>query len=281
MRKLLQIVLLILFSFASFHVEKVNAYTLSSATNVDYSGGLLMDIFYPSEAGDYPLMIYLHGGSWEAGSKASLPTKMKDMVANDGYVIVAMNYGLAPSYDFPSPMVHIRAAINYLKTNEATYNIDVNRIGFYGESVGGHLAVLYEQNYDFNNDIDLVIPHSSPMDLVLWDYDRDADPYTVGNSTSIAFYNKINQWIGYTDRELQELASPSWSDKRLDPTTKFKFIHGYQDQIIPRYQSKREVEILRSYGYYAEYEEVTQSGHVSNVDTIFDASIKPFITTHL
>lgn len=259
----------------------VKAYTLSTASNVDYGGGLLMDVFYPSEAGNYPLMIYIHGGSWEAGSKSSIPTKMKDMVANDGFVIVSIDYGLAPSYDYPSPIVHIRSAIDYLKANEATYNIDVNRIGFYGESVGGHLAVLYEQEFDFNNDIDIVISNSAPMDLYLWDADRDADPYTSGNATSIAFYTKINQWIGYDNIYLQMKASPTWSTKRLDPTTKFKFIHGNQDNVIPRYSQKREVENLRSMGYYVEYQEYTLSGHVGTTDNHFDTTTKPFIENNL
>lgn len=281
MMTLLGIVIWIVLSLGFIKPQPVQAYTMSTASNIDYFGGFLMDVYYPSEAGDYPLIIYIHGGSWEAGSRSGVHTKLKDMVSNDGYVVASIDYGLAPSYDFPSPMVHLGKAIEFLKLNASSYKIDVERIGLYGDSVGGTIASLYTLEYDYNNDIDTVIMNSSPTDLKNWDYDRDADAYTVNNATSIAFQGKIDAHIGYNDSELRIMASPYWSDKRLDPDDEFLVLHTYQDPIIPRYQSKKFVEMLRVEGYYIEYKEATESGHVGTVNNYWDSLIRPFILNYL
>ena len=91
----------------------------------------------------YPLVIYVHGGGWITGDKrwGSLPLLVE--LAHRGYVVVTINYRLAPFVRFPSFLVDIKRAIAYSKTHASTdWHADPSRTFLAGESAGGHLATL-------------------------------------------------------------------------------------------------------------------------------------------
>ena len=56
---------------------------------------LKLDVYYPEDAKDCPVVVWFHGGGLEAGQK-ELPSKLKEK----GYVVIGANYRLLPK---PSP----------------------------------------------------------------------------------------------------------------------------------------------------------------------------------
>jgi len=105
---------------------------------------LALDFYYPeSDEGLLPVIIYLHGGGWYSGDKTS-EFGQKDIpeLVSRGYMVVAVNYRLAPKYKFPCQIEDVRAAVCFLRSNAEYYGIDPGRIGVFGESAGGHLAAL-------------------------------------------------------------------------------------------------------------------------------------------
>jgi acetyl esterase/lipase len=63
-------------------------------------------------------------------------------LVESGFLVVAVNYRLAPEYPFPAPIQDVKCAIRSLRANAFLYNIDVNRIGVFGGSAGGQLVSL-------------------------------------------------------------------------------------------------------------------------------------------
>src|SRR5277367_7067716 len=76
--------------FAAFH------------ENVELRPGLTADIAVPEGAGPHPVLLYLHGGGWVAGSSRS-HRRVGQKFAEAGYLTINLDYRLAPEHPFPAP----------------------------------------------------------------------------------------------------------------------------------------------------------------------------------
>jgi len=105
---------------------------------------LTMDLYFPEQRGTQsPLIIYIHGGGWYSGDKATgIGLNNMPELVRRGYVVASINYRLAPRYMFPAQIEDVEYAVDFLRSNASTYRIDPAHIGVMGESAGGHLAAL-------------------------------------------------------------------------------------------------------------------------------------------
>lgn len=101
---------------------------------------LKLDIYTPlNTAGKTPCVIWFHGGGFTTGSKISgLPAAK--ILTPHGFTVVSIEYRLAPKYKMIDIIHDCKGAIRWVKVNADKYNIDVERIGVWGDSAGGHLA---------------------------------------------------------------------------------------------------------------------------------------------
>ena len=91
----------------------------------------------------FPLVVYIHGGGWITGDKRWGSMPLITELAHQGYVVVSVNYRLAPYVRFPSFLIDIKRAIAYTKHHAAaSWYGDSSRTFLAGESAGGHLATL-------------------------------------------------------------------------------------------------------------------------------------------
>jgi acetyl esterase/lipase len=101
---------------------------------------LLLDLYVPKDARNpLPLVVWIHGGAWRAGSKDRCPAIR---VTKRGYVVASVNYRLSQQAIFPAQIEDCKAAIRWLRANAAKYHVDSERIGVWGSSAGGHLVAL-------------------------------------------------------------------------------------------------------------------------------------------
>src|SRR5690606_19920412 len=111
-----------------------------------------MDLYLPSkESGLSPIMINIHGGGWNKGSKES-QTSFNSWFKH-GYAVANIAYRLVQVAPAPAAIEDVRCALIYIIKNAKDLNIDVNRIVIMGGSAGGHLALmggLLENNHLFD-----------------------------------------------------------------------------------------------------------------------------------
>jgi acetyl esterase/lipase len=99
---------------------------------------LKLDLHRP-QATNPPLVVYVHGGAWRAGSKSDVPiAKLLD----HGFAIASVDYRLSTEAQFPAQIHDIKAAIRFLRAKAELFRIDTKRIAIIGSSAGGHLAGL-------------------------------------------------------------------------------------------------------------------------------------------
>ena len=94
-----------------------------------------------------PLVIYIHGGGWQAGHTrhsgafAQWPNVLA-MLAARGYVVASLEYRLSGEARFPAALHDVKTAIRWLRANATKFGIDPARVIVWGGSAGGHLAAL-------------------------------------------------------------------------------------------------------------------------------------------
>lgn len=127
-------------------------------TNVRLRDGLYADVAVPSGSGPHPVLLYLHGGGWVAGSPKS-HRRLVQRFAEAGYLTVNLEYRLAPEHPFPAGYEDCVFAARWVRENAARWNGAADRIAIGGDSAGGNLAaavavgasnslVLCEQLYE-------------------------------------------------------------------------------------------------------------------------------------
>lgn len=119
--------------------------------NVELRAGLRADIAVPKNSGSHPVVVYLHGGGWVAGSPRS-HRKLAMQFAEQGYLTINVDYRLAPEHPFPAGLEDCVFAIKWAGENANHYGGDSNRIAVGGDSAGGNLtaasvAALAAENY--------------------------------------------------------------------------------------------------------------------------------------
>lgn len=100
---------------------------------------LKLDLFVPAATKPVPLVIWVHGGAWRAGSKNRVPVKG---LLDHGLAIASVDYRLSPVARFPAQIHDIKAAIRFLRAHSTQYGVDPEHFFVAGASAGGHLAAL-------------------------------------------------------------------------------------------------------------------------------------------
>ncbi|GGO01850.1 alpha/beta hydrolase [Saccharibacillus kuerlensis] len=123
--------------------SRMSAQVISLKDEVYDSGSSFgkMDIYKPKGTGSpkNPTLFWVHGGAFVGGDKNGISNYMI-MLASQGYVVVNLNYDLAPESKYPSPLNQIGKAYRYVEENASDYGADLTRIVFGGDSAGGQLV---------------------------------------------------------------------------------------------------------------------------------------------
>ncbi len=102
----------------------------------------LLDYHYmPKKKGLYPVIFNIHGGGFMAGGK-EYRRALCDWFASDGFFVVNVNYGLCPDYKFPTPIVHLVSALNWVVANARRLRLDLTKVAVYGDSAGAYYASM-------------------------------------------------------------------------------------------------------------------------------------------
>jgi acetyl esterase len=108
-------------------------------SSVRVSDAVTADVVVPKGAGPFPILVYLHGGGWVCGSPKT-HRKLGYRFAEAGFLVVNVDYRLAPEHAFPTPLEDCLAAVRWASREAARWNGDATRMAIGGDSAGGNLA---------------------------------------------------------------------------------------------------------------------------------------------
>lgn len=100
----------------------------------------VFDLYSPERTtGTRPLVVWVHGGGFIAGSKSGVANYMK-VLAGHGYTAVAVEYSKGRGTTYPTPLEQVNAALAFLTTHAADLKIDASTIVLAGDSAGAQIA---------------------------------------------------------------------------------------------------------------------------------------------
>ncbi len=236
-------------------------------------------IMIPEGEGPFSAVIMNHG---HGGSKESSGgfTSLAKAFLKAGIASIRMDFpGCGASTEsfrenYISNMVSdSNASLKYLLDN---YNIDKERLGILGYSMGGRIAltIIEEGNSPYKL-VGLLAPSTDPGGDV-------AKKFVGGDKTYNVLYEKISEkgYLEFTDDEMEEqILSKEWIDEMENSfpqhnTEKFKgdmlLIYGEQDEVVTPAENKRLIEAFpdikkvvindakHSYGFKDESASVTE-----------------------
>jgi len=98
-------------------------------------------IYQPQGDGPFPMLLTVHGGAWNAGSRTELDLISREL-ATAGMVVAAVDFRLAPDHPYPAQVQDVNYACRWLKLHASEFNGDAATVGVLGSSSGGHTSLL-------------------------------------------------------------------------------------------------------------------------------------------
>ncbi len=123
--------------------------TQQSAKDVSFGplARQLLDLYRPTQTSadtlqsELPVIIFIHGGSWQDGSKDGY-SFVGRALASRGFLVAVPNYRLVPEVRYPAFLEDNAAAVRWVIDNATAYGGDPSRIVLVGHSAGAYNAAM-------------------------------------------------------------------------------------------------------------------------------------------
>jgi acetyl esterase/lipase len=124
-----------------------------------------LDVYTPARrANNLPVVIFLYGGSWQAGERADYAF-VGSLFAARGYVTLIPDYRLYPETRYPGFVEDCAAALTWADSHVREYGGDNAKIFLMGHSAGAYNAVMVALGTDAP-DVAGVIGLAGPYDFL-------------------------------------------------------------------------------------------------------------------
>jgi acetyl esterase/lipase len=107
-----------------------------------------VDVYSPKGAKDCPVLFFIHGGAWKAGSRSQFD-KIGRTYAKNGVVFVSTGYRLSPKVQHPAHIEDVAKGFAWTVANIDKYGGNKDAIFVSGHSAGGHLCALLATDEDY------------------------------------------------------------------------------------------------------------------------------------
>ena len=202
---------------------------------------LTYDVFRPVKKANGALVVNMVSAGWR--SQWAPPEERQaryQALLDKGFTVVALHHASAPRFQVPDAVSDVRLGMRHIKLHARDYGADPARIGLWGASAGGHLALVAGMMADdggpasanplerSGNRVAAVVAYFPPTDLVALLEGRPR-------------FGPID-----FDEKLRPAVSPLFSVDARDPPT--LMLHGDADRGVPPAQSQAMHEALDKAG---------------------------------
>ncbi len=97
-------------------------------------------VFCPEIVGEFPLMVFFHGGGWVTGNIDSYDKVCANLAKYTGHTVVSVDYRLAPEHRFPAGLEDCYRVVQEVIANAPALGGRAEDITLIGDSAGGNLA---------------------------------------------------------------------------------------------------------------------------------------------
>ncbi|WP_208971762.1 alpha/beta hydrolase [Kineococcus rubinsiae] len=239
---------------------------------------LELDLHLPPATvpGPVPVVVFLHGGGWRAGSRRSAgpafagTTAPQEVLARAGTAVASVDYRLSGEAVWPAPLHDAKAAVRWLRARAGDLGVDPDRVGAWGESAGAHLAALLgltagQAHLEGSGGITgpasavrAVAAWYPPTDLTGLAADLGADPDAPDSREA----QLLGAPVSSVPETAAEASPLTHALAGAGAGTPFLLLHGGADRLVPAVQSARLAAALRAAGGDVEHHVLPGADHL-------------------
>ncbi len=159
------------------------------------------DVYRQRDELTRPAVVWIHGGALIGGHRGDVPDRVKKHMLDAGYVLVSLDYRLAPETQLPEIIEDLEDAFHWIRRDgPRLFRIDPTRIAVIGGSAGGYLTLTSGFR---------VRPRPTVL-LSLWGYgDLIGDWYSKPSPHPRHHHSKLTREEAY-----RQVSGPAISDSR-------------------------------------------------------------------
>jgi acetyl esterase/lipase len=178
------------------------------------------DLRLPTTPGRHPVLIFIHGGYWQADYDLTHAGHLCAAIARAGFATWSLEYrriGQAGG-GWPGTQDDVHRGADHLNKLGASYPLDLTRIVLAGHSAGGQLALWLAAQNALN--LIHVVPLAAVSDLrQAWSLKLDG--------------GIVRDYLGGTPDQVSARYSASSPIELLPISTPQRVVHGTADNIVP------------------------------------------------
>lgn len=126
--------------FLSIQGDKQKVMHITNITIENNNRKTPLRIYSPSPQNDLPIILYIHGGAWVAGSLDTHDNLARFLCNQVGALVVSVGYLNPPEGKFPLPLEQCNDALYWIIKNAKEYHANPSRLAIVGDSAGGGMA---------------------------------------------------------------------------------------------------------------------------------------------
>ncbi|MSU51276.1 MAG: alpha/beta hydrolase [Opitutus sp.] len=114
----------------------------------------VLDLWQARSDTPTPLVVFIHGGGFRAGSKEGVPVGLLSRLLANGISVMAINYRLSPEVSYPAHYLDSARSIQFARSKAKEWNLDPKRVGSTGGSAGAGTSLwigFHDDLADANN----------------------------------------------------------------------------------------------------------------------------------
>lgn len=236
-----------------------------------------LDIYIPEGEGPFPMVIIIHGGGFETGSKGGRNEKERArLLTSRGFASASLNYRLSDEAIYPAQIQDVKTAVRFLRSKADEYNLDPERFGAWGASAGGTLAALLGTTCgveelegarlgyaEYSSCVSVVVDWFGLVDLLAMDAQFEGTRCEGGHNDRDSAESRL---VGAPIQKVpKRVAKTNPMNYLSDDDSAFFIQHGSRDCRVPPIQSQLFAEaLIETIGeekvYYEEIEGVGHGG---------------------
>ena len=224
---------------------------------------LKLDLYLPRKD-NAPLVVFIHGGGWRAGSKERCSVTW---LTDHDYAVASISYRLTDKAVFPAQIHDCKAAVRWLRAHARQYGYSTDRIAVAGSSAGGHLAALLGTtggvevlegtvggNLDHSSRVDAIVDYYGATDFIQRTKTQPHKTVKEGSIVRLLLGGPADEKV-----DLARLASSAFQVTSDDPP--LLIFHGRKDDKVLIGQSERIVDVYQKVKLPVTLHVLEGSGH--------------------
>jgi acetyl esterase/lipase len=220
------------------------------------------------ENNTYPLVMFIQGSAWFPQNTGYELAQLARF-AQRGFVIAVVEYRPSTVVPFPAQIKDTKTALRFMRKNAATYHADPQRVVIWGDSSGGHTAVmtgvtLNDASLDDEspvNDplqVNVIVDYYGPTDISKMSEEPSTMEHISGETPEGMLIGGVN--VLENPEKVKSTVPMNYlsEEKPLPP---FLIIHGSKDRLVPFGQSVMLFDALKKFNKAAEFYQLKGADH--------------------